>query len=158
MRHAIAAASLALGLVAVAPAHADIYRWVDAQGSVHYSDRWQPGAELVQATHKGQSDTAAIARLNEQARLATTNDRIGQQLSQEQQAAIVRKETEQAQAQACKDATERYQRSLMARKIYVQDKPGERRLLDDKEAEEARIRARIEMQDLCAKSPSAPTR
>lgn len=159
MRHALNAAALAVALVvamaAAAPARADIYRWVDAQG-VHYSDRWQPGATLVQVTHKGVSDAAAISKLNEQARVATTNDRVNQQLAQDQQAAIVRKETEQAQAEACKQATDRYQKSLMARKIYVQDKPGaERRLLDDKEAEEARIRARIEMQDLCAKNPPA---
>lgn len=34
-------------LVAVAAGATDVYRWVDANGQVHYSDQWQPGAERI---------------------------------------------------------------------------------------------------------------
>ena len=31
----------------VATAQADVYKSVDAQGQVHYSDQWSPGATLI---------------------------------------------------------------------------------------------------------------
>lgn len=34
-------------LVAATAAATEVYRWVDADGQVHYSDQWQPGAERV---------------------------------------------------------------------------------------------------------------
>lgn len=34
-------------LVSASVQAADIYRWVDATGQVHYSDQWQPGAEKI---------------------------------------------------------------------------------------------------------------
>jgi hypothetical protein len=42
-------AALAAGAsaLATAPAHAQTYRWVDKNGTVHYSDRPQPGAQQV---------------------------------------------------------------------------------------------------------------
>jgi hypothetical protein len=41
-------AALAFALGAVSASAATLYRWVDAQGVVHYSDTPQPGAEKVQ--------------------------------------------------------------------------------------------------------------
>jgi len=38
---------LAVLLVTTPVLAADIYRWVDATGQVHYSDQWQPGAEKI---------------------------------------------------------------------------------------------------------------
>lgn len=43
MRHLVLAALL-LSAPALA---ADVYRWVDSDGEVHYSDQWRPGAEKV---------------------------------------------------------------------------------------------------------------
>jgi hypothetical protein len=34
-------------LVATPVAATEVYRWVDAQGQVHFSDQWRPGAERV---------------------------------------------------------------------------------------------------------------
>jgi hypothetical protein len=156
MRNILAAATLVLGLVAALPARADIYRWVDAEGGVHYSDRWQPGATLVQVTHKGSNDAAIAAKLMEQQKVAAEGDRVSAQLSQEQQAAVVRQETQKAQGEVCKQAKDRYQKAIATRRLYVEDKPGERRLLNDAEAEQARIEARQEMQDACGLASTAP--
>lgn len=38
---------LCLALPAAATAGAEVYRWVDTEGQVHYSDRPSPGADLV---------------------------------------------------------------------------------------------------------------
>jgi hypothetical protein len=156
MRNTFAAAALLIGLVAALPARADIYRWVDAQGGVHYSDRWQPGATLVQVTHKGSNDAAIAAKLMEQQKVATEGDRVSAQLSQEQQAAIVRQETQKAQGDVCKAAKDRYQKSIATRRLYVEEKPGERRVLNDAEAEQARIEARQQMQDACGLAGATP--
>ncbi len=151
MRHAIAAA-IVLGFAAASTAQADIYRWVDGQGSVHYSDRWVPGATLVQVTHKGANDAAIAAKMTEQAKVATAGDRASAELSKEQQAAIVRQETQQAQADTCKKLQDRYQKAIASPRIIVEDSPGKTRRLDDKEAEAARIQARQERDEACAKA------
>lgn len=36
--------------LAMTGAATEVYRWVDADGQVHYSDQWQPGAERVRIT------------------------------------------------------------------------------------------------------------
>jgi hypothetical protein len=38
---------------AASSAHAnDVYRYVDAQGGVHYTDTWVPGATLIKVDHR----------------------------------------------------------------------------------------------------------
>jgi hypothetical protein len=53
MRHELLLAVLVFGSATAA----DVYRWVDRDGVVHYSDQWQPGAEKVRiqetATYSG---------------------------------------------------------------------------------------------------------
>lgn len=39
---------LLLFLAALPAAATQVYRWVDADGQVHYSDQWKPGAEKIQ--------------------------------------------------------------------------------------------------------------
>src|SRR5262249_35211359 len=40
---------LLMGAVSVAHA-ADVYRWVDDHGGVHYSDQWVPGSEVIKSS------------------------------------------------------------------------------------------------------------
>src|ERR1700761_1299777 len=46
------AISTVLSLGAVSAAHADVFRWVDDHGSVHYSDQWVPGSEVIKTSPK----------------------------------------------------------------------------------------------------------
>jgi Domain of unknown function (DUF4124) len=39
--------ALLVFLVALPAVATEVYRWVDADGQVHYSDQWQPGAEKL---------------------------------------------------------------------------------------------------------------
>ncbi len=41
---------LCAGVVSIA--HADVFRWVDDRGSVHYSDQWVPGSEVIKSSPK----------------------------------------------------------------------------------------------------------
>ena len=60
--------TLAIALVltgAAAISHAsDVYRYVDAQGGVHYTDTWVPGSTLIKVDHHV-NNTASERRCEE---------------------------------------------------------------------------------------------
>jgi hypothetical protein len=135
-------------------AQADVYRWVDAQGEVHYSDRWVPGSVLIKVEgSRATPQAAAAARTADQNRLAVTNDRIGVEQAQTAETRAVQRDVDQARTGQCKEAKERYEKSIQARRIFRTGKDGEREYLNDAEATEWRLKARSEMQEAC--SPSA---
>src|ERR1700722_6118688 len=37
---------------AISVAYADVFRWVDDHGGVHYSDQWVPGSEVIKSSTK----------------------------------------------------------------------------------------------------------
>lgn len=47
-----------LGLLPTAVAYAEVYKWVDEKG-VHYSDRAQPGSEVIRIQNKAAPESAA---------------------------------------------------------------------------------------------------
>ena len=51
-----------LGLLAAAAATADVWRWIDDDGVVHFSDTPQAGAELVDVSESSRSTGARIYR------------------------------------------------------------------------------------------------
>ncbi|HKZ72748.1 MAG TPA: DUF4124 domain-containing protein [Steroidobacteraceae bacterium] len=131
-------------------AQADVYRWVDAGGEVHYSDRWVPGSELIKIDrNKITPNALAAARAADQNRLAVSNDRIAARLQQSTDSQAVRRDVEQARSEQCKSAKERYDKSVQARRIFRTGKEGEREYLTDAEADEWRLQARSEMQRAC---------
>jgi hypothetical protein len=142
-------------LVASAMAQADVYRWVDAQGEVHYSDRWVPGSVLIKversrATPQAVSNTRAA----EQNRLAVTNDRINAQQAQNLDSRAVQRDVQEARTTQCKEAKEQYEKSIQARRIFRTGKDGEREYLSDAEADEWRLKARADMQEACKPTSS----
>jgi Domain of unknown function (DUF4124) len=58
MRYLLLFAVLVLGSAGAA----EVYRWVDKDGVVHYSDQWQPGAETIRLqnspTYRGRNSAA----------------------------------------------------------------------------------------------------
>ena len=58
-----------------------------------------------------------------------------------------------ARAEQCKKAQDDYQHSIIARRIYNEDKDGNRVYLSDDEADAARVRARQAVQDYCGTAP-----
>lgn len=141
----------ALVLVCAATvAAADVYRWVDASGEVHYSDRWVPGSELVKIERSRVTPAAAsAARTSDQDRLAVSDDRIAAQQAQNTETNAVRRDVEQARNEQCKGAKERYEKAIQARRIFKTGKDGEREYLSEAEADEWRLQTRQEMQQAC---------
>ena len=132
-------------------AWADIYRSVDAQGHVQYSDTPTPGAELVQrGSLTGSSlNAAGTPSSAAQSSLAKSDQQIRDDLNREQQQRSVEQDRAQARADQCKQAQDAYQKAIQARRIYTTDANGERHYMSDAEADQQRLTLRQDMDDAC---------
>lgn len=142
------AISLALG-VGVASA-GDVWKVVDSQGQVQYTDRWVPGAELVKSEHPKANSTSDDAKKQQAA-----NDKISSDLAKDAAAQAVQKDLEAVRAEHCKNAQDRYQKEIDARRIYKDAGDGQRQYLSDAEADQERVQARTDMDQACGSSSSS---
>jgi hypothetical protein len=140
----------------------DIYRSIDAQGHIQYSDTPTPGAVLVSASDASAADSAdakSSAGDNTDSdssnAAAGDNDAIHQQLEQQAAARAVQKDTEKAQAQQCKQAQDTYEKSIEARRLYKVGKDGEREYLTEDQIQQQRVNYRLAVQAAC-KGAAAP--
>jgi hypothetical protein len=132
-----------------AAARADIWRWSDAQGVVHYSDRPVPGAVLI----KGRASNAATSETtDDQNKLDATSKQITADLNKEAAERAVQKDEAAARAAQCKQATDNYQKLIQARRIYNTDGSGQRQYLSDQQADQERLQARENMDNTCGSS------
>src|ERR1700733_5890900 len=149
MRRAVAIAILTWLPLSVALA--DVFRSVAAQGHVQYSDTPTPGAQLVRMNNlrtptPSLTSTAASAK---PATAAQSGDQVHQQLEQEAAARDVQNQVAQTRADQCKKATDIYNQSVQARRIYTTGADGERQFLSDDEADKARVAHKVEMDEAC---------
>lgn len=148
MRYVSALTALMLLSSATAMA-ADVYRSVDAQGRITYSDTPTPGAQLVNV--RTARDSAATPTA-EASRIAAQNAAAAQQLAQTKAAdakQAVQADVAQTRADQCKKAQDAYQKVIAARRIYSTDANGERQYLSDADADQMRVTARQQMDDAC---------
>jgi uncharacterized protein DUF4124 len=116
---------------AMMAAHADVYRWTDAQGHVQYSDRWVPGSVLIKTTGTHNPATPPPPQqTSDQQKLAASNAALAEQ---------------------CKKVTESYQKSIDSRRLYKEGKNGEREYLSEGEMEAYRAKLLNEKQQVCGK-------
>ena len=145
----------ALMLAATGAARAnDVYRWVDEQGRVHYSDRWVPGSEIVKYGEPRPPDPERDAQRREAEReaLAASNERIAEQQAQERAARAVQQDLAKAREERCRKAKENYQRAIEARRVYRVGPNGEREYVSDAEGDAWRIKRRTEMEEACGQA------
>lgn len=147
----LACGILSVGLAASAAHAEDIWKWVDPQGRVQYSDHWTPGAVLIKTDHPRGSDSASS---DGESQLDATNKRIDEDLNREAAQRAVQKDQAAARAAQCKQAKDRYQKVIEARRIYREDKNGDRTYLTDDEADKARVQARMDVQSACGPNAS----
>ena len=141
----LATAVALLGVTAAA--HADVYRWTDAQGHVQYSDRWVPGSTLIKST----SHNPAPPAQTEQQKLAATNEAVSQQQAQHQTEQAVKQDVAASRAEQCKRATDAYQKAIESRRMYKEGKNGEREYVTDQEADAYRAKLLSERKEVCGK-------
>jgi hypothetical protein len=134
-------------------AQADVYRSVDAQGHVQYSDTPSPGAQLVTAAdataEQSSSDTDKSA-----AQAQKVNEQISDRLTQQAAARQVAQDTAEAHEQQCKQAKEAYQGAVQARRLFKMSPDGQRQYLTDDQAEQQRVNYRMAMEAACKDSDS----
>ncbi len=137
-------------LVSAGCVEAGVYRWVDENGKVHFSDR--PGtaedADEVQIKQKGESDQSAP----HEADRAETRQRLLEQYQKERlqkKEATEKKKAEDKQRERncaiAKNRLSTYERSA----LYELDSGGERRYLSEAEYEKALASARAEVRQWC---------
>jgi hypothetical protein len=137
--------TVAVALVAVV-ARADVWRWIDDHGQVQYSDRWQPGAELIKTDHPH-----GPSNVSDAPKAPAVADRASAQLSQEAAQRAVKKDEAAARSEQCKQAKERYDKLIISRRVYREGKNGEREYLSEDQAEQQRMQARLDMDQACGK-------
>jgi multidrug resistance efflux pump len=148
MFRTLAAAAILMG--AHAAAQADVYRWVDADGRVQYSDRWIPGSVLVKVD-KTRNDPAAAAasQAKTNATLAVSNQRIADEQAKKENMQAVKQDVAKAQGGRCKELTERYEKSVRAQHIYRTTQDGQREFVPAAEADNYRAQVRADMKAAC---------
>ncbi len=143
---------LAIALTASSGAIANsIYKWIDADGNVHYEDRPSGAAteERMTLTYT-RTDNDAVEQ-----RIQMRHDT--QSAHQEAKAVAAEKarseEDQRAEAAAQQKQCENYRGKLetltQARRLYREDENGERVYLDDSEQLEARQRTQDLVQEFC---------
>ena len=139
----------------VSVASADVFRWVDDHGGVHYSDQWVPGSEVIKSTrpHPVSTSSGSPRRTPETQKMP--NDHSSSQSTENAEKAV-KQDKAKIREQQCKEAKDRYDKAIEARRIYKtaggdksKDGNEERQYLSDDEADAYRVKARQEMQDAC---------
>lgn len=125
-----------------------VYRWVDGQGGVHYSDqRGAADAEPVPLQSAPPPDASAAARRAKGLKLL-------QVLEEEREERRARKakarRTREERRRKCAQARRQQSSYEHARYIYDEDGKGNRRILSDAEHREVLERAAEAVQRLCA--------
>lgn len=147
------AAVLGLMVVSLA-ASADVYKWVDAQGRTHYSDRPESydAERLAVASRRTNPSVVAErnATANEQRQL--TDAQSAQQRQERATTKAVRDDVAKTRSQQCKEAEEQYRVAIESQKLYRVGKDGEREYLTSAEIDEARLNARRARDQVCGSS------
>ena len=134
-------------------AQADVFRSVDAQGHVQYSDTPTPGAQLVRMNNQRAPIKPAEAPLlsgsAKSSTVAQSGDQVHQQLEQEAAARAVQNDVAQTRAEQCKKARDAYDQSVQARRLYKTAADGSREFLTDDEAVKQRLANKLEMDAAC---------
>jgi|EndMetStandDraft_9_1072997.scaffolds.fasta_scaffold116967_2 hypothetical protein len=132
----VAIAAALLGLASVA--QADVWRWSDPNGTIHYSDSWVPGSTLVKTDARSNYSSAPASSSGPAAtpNAAPPADPAQAQRDQRAVAADVAK----AQADQCKKARESYDKAVQSRRIYTPGANGAREYLNDADADAYRLK------------------
>lgn len=143
---------LASALVMTLPAQAEVNKWVDADGKVHYSDQAPPGKAGVHKLRVGINNTPTAATGSPTDKPAAKS--LADRELEYRQRQIAAEEAQKKQAQADADSKLKQQNCAGARgnlktleeggRVYNYDAKGERTYLDDaartKSLEEAKKR------------------
>ena len=135
-------------------ASADVYKWVDTQGRVHYSDRpdAQNAERVAVASRRSNPEMIAERTGAENAQRQQANAQAAAQGREQATTQAVQKDLAKTRETQCKDAKEQYRVAIESQKLYRVGKDGERQYLTSAEIDEARMNARRAMDEVCGQN------
>jgi hypothetical protein len=155
LRPIVITALIAAGLCSVA--HADVYRWVDDKGQPHYTDRWVPGSKLISSSrpHASTLSDSSSSSSDTSKAVNTANQHTDDKATEKKNADAAKADVAKMRQQQCKEAKDRYQKAIEARRIYKESKPGDtdRTYMSDAETDAYRAQARADVTDTCGSPP-----
>jgi hypothetical protein len=128
-------------------ARADVFRWVDEQGVIHYSDEWVSGSVVIKTTVRPNSSGASTSGVS------TASNRVAEQMTDQANARAVQQDVAKARDSQCSWAKDRYMKAIASRRVYKEGKDGERQYMSDTEADAYREQARKDVQAACGSVP-----
>jgi hypothetical protein len=143
--------SVALFLTGAAAAAnaADVYRFVDAQGGVHYTDTWVPGSTLIKVDHNPKAAAAASPAHTPQSKPLAAGDRASADLAKAADERTVKADVAQAQEEQCKQAKDSYTKAVASRRIIKSGSDDQREYLSEADANAYRLQLHYAMQAAC---------
>ena len=144
---ALTVALLVLACAAAPLAAQEVYKSVDAQGHVVYSDRGVTKGAPKTSVHVDEPNPAEAARLAHEQQLLEADDtaRARQQAAADKNKAA----QDRKKQQACEKARNQYFQMKDAARLYGRDAEGNRQYLSDDEADAQREAARRTMVSAC---------
>jgi hypothetical protein len=130
-------------------ASAVVYKWVDAQGKVHYGDQPPDGvkAEVVEllGTHTSRSATANPTASTQNSKPAAP----GQSSSSDSDKKAVAEDVAATREKQCADAQENYKKLIEGRRLFKTGPDGERQYLTSDEIDAQRLTAKQDVDTIC---------
>jgi hypothetical protein len=146
-RGAVLMTLLALSSPFCAPRAAEVYKLIDAEGHVVYSDRAPSSAAQKSFVRVDQPDPTEVARNAKEQAIQTVEDT---QRKKQQSIEDTKKAQEEHNRQVqCDSARNRYYSLKDARKIFQRDADGNRVYYNDADADAKREQARQAMVSAC---------
>lgn len=146
--------ALLVGSLCFAPAsEANVYKWKDPSGVIHYTDKPPPSDGVLISIEQTINAKRNEPRATESTQAPAPSRSAGiPSMSAGDQARLrnaVQNDVANAQTDACKQAKERYQTYVQSRRLFKEGPNKERVYLSDQELEEARLNAKRESDEAC---------
>ena len=143
---------VALSLAAISTSQADVYKYVDKNGQLQYTDKPETlPAELLAKIKSQRTDNAALA--DEVAADLKARDASAKAEDAANKAAADKAKADQAKANdkanRCLQARNHYAAVTTSGRIYTVDARGERSYMDDAQIDKARADAKEQMDTWC---------
>jgi hypothetical protein len=142
--------SLAIFLTgaALATQAADVYRYVDPQGGVHYTDTWVPGSTVIHVNHVQKSVDTTPTR-STQSKTLSAGDHASAEIARQADEQTVHADVAKAQEDQCKQAKDNYTKAVASRRIIKSGTEGQREYLSESDADAYRLQLHDAMQAAC---------
>ena len=118
------------------------------------SDRPSPNATVVHINSSPQSASSDAPAPPPSSAPPTSDSSADARLKENATRQAVQKDVNANRAEQCKQAQDKYQKAIAARRVYRLNKAGEREYLSDAEMEQARVNAKLEADRACGNPAS----